>query len=96
MSNVYYPSGVYPEGRGMQDPFILQHLRMLQGVPQLIVGTPGSDAAFQFGDSVVIEYPAQRAGREHITLLFVYVIRRNQLGIYFFGDFLSSRLVDAT
>ena len=69
---------------------------MSKRVPQLIIRAPGSDAAFQFRDGVVIEHPAQGAGREHIALLLIYLIRRNQLGTYFGSDFPSSRLVHAS
>ena len=74
MGNVYYPSCIYPERRNMQDSSILQHFRMSDRFPQLVIRSPSSNAASQFGYGAVIECSAHSASREHITLLFIYFV----------------------
>src|SRR4030042_937196 len=45
MSNVDDPSSVYPERGGMQDSSVMQHWRMSDRFPQLIISSPSTDAA---------------------------------------------------
>ncbi len=62
VSNIDYTPAIYPEFGRMEDSFVMEHCRMPHRLPELIVGRPTRDAAFQSGDGVIVECATQTIG----------------------------------